>query len=211
MKPQAPMIFLVDDEATILNMVGRRLRAAGFEVLEFAAPSEFLAKYQPAMPGCLVLDMEMGALTGLDVQEQLAAVGSELPIIFYSARADVPMCVQAMKGGAVDFLTKSAHHEDLVKAIDKALEYDRKARQERLELDDIRRRIASLTPRERAVLDHVVTGKLNKQIAGELGTAEKTVKVHRGRVMAKMGVVSVAALMRLMARCGGSFPTVHEE
>ncbi|MEI7908819.1 MAG: response regulator [Verrucomicrobiota bacterium] len=208
MTAPTPIIFLVDDEAAILKMVGLRLRAAGFVVAEFAAPAEFLAKYNPAVPGCLVLDMEMEVLTGLDVQEQLAALGSDLPIIFYSGRADVPMCVQAMKGGAVDFLTKSACHEDLVLAIHKALEYDRKARQKRLERDFIRARIASLTPRERMVLAHVATGKLNKQIAAALGTAEKTVKVHRGRVMAKMGVVSVAELMQLAAKCGSTFPTV---
>lgn len=203
-----PTVFLVDDEATVLKIVGSRLRAAGFVVAEFSAAAEFLANYNPAVPGCLVLDMAMPDVNGLDVQQQLAALGSEMPIIFFSGSADVPMCVQAMKCGAVDFVTKAAPPTDLVTAIGKALEHDRLARQRRVELDDIQRRIASLTPRERMVLAHIVTGKLNKQIAGDLGTAEKTIKVHRGRVMAKMRVVSVAELVRLVAKCGASFPGV---
>ena len=202
MQPQQPVVFLVDDEATILKLVGSRLRAAGFVVAEFSTAARFLANYHPAMPGCLVLDMEMPGFNGLDVQQQLAAIGSELPIIFFSGRSDVPMCVQAMKSGAVDFLTKSAHHTDLVTAIRKALEHDHTARRQRAEVDEIRGRIASLTPRERTVLAHLITGKLNKQIAGDLGTAEKTIKVHRGRVMAKMRVVSIAELVHLVAKCG---------
>jgi len=207
MKSQQPMVFLVDDEASILKLVGSRLRAAGFTVMQFCAAAEFLSIYRPSMPGCLVLDMEMPEFNGLDVQQQLAALGSEIPIIFFSGRSDVPMCVQAMKSGAVDFLTKSAHHTDLVTAIHKALEHDFKARQQRAETDEIRSRIASLTPRERTVLSHLITGKLNKQIAGDLGTAEKTIKVHRGRVMAKMKVVSVAALVRLVEKSGATFPS----
>ena len=204
MQPQQPVVFLVDDEATILKLIGSRLRAAGFAVAEFSSATGFLANYHPSMPGCLVLDMEMPGSNGLDVQQQLAALGSEMPIIFFSGRADVPMCVQAMKSGAVDFLTKSAHHTDLVIAIQKALEHDRNARLQRAEVDEIRGRIASLTPRERTVLAHLITGKLNKQIAGDLGTAEKTIKVHRGRVMAKMRVFSVAELVRLVAKSGGA-------
>ncbi|MEI6656417.1 MAG: response regulator [Verrucomicrobiota bacterium] len=208
MQSQQPTVFLLDDEATVLKIVGSRLRAAGFVVVEFTAAAEFLASYNPAVPGCLVLDMAMPGVSGLDVQQHLAALGSEMPIIFFSGSADVPMCVQAMKCGAVDFLTKSAPHADLVTAVGKALEYDWQARQRRVELDDIQSRIASLTPRERTVLAHLVTGKLNKQIAGDLGTAEKTIKVHRGRVMVKMRVVSVAELVRLVAKCGPSFPSV---
>ncbi|MEI6675111.1 MAG: response regulator [Verrucomicrobiota bacterium] len=208
MQSQQPTVFLVDDEAAVLKIVSSRLRAAGFVVAGFAAAADFLASYNPAVPGCLVLDMAMPGVSGLDVQQQLAALGSEMPIIFFSGSADVPMCVQAMKHGAVDFLTKAAPSMDLVTAIGKALEHDRHARQRRAELDDIQSRIASLTPRERTVLAHLVTGKLNKQIAGDLGTAEKTIKVHRGRVLAKMRVVSIAELVRLVAKCGPSFPSV---
>ena len=204
------MVFLVDDEASILKIVGGRLRAAGFAVAEFTAAEAFLAQYAPTMPGCLVLDMEMPGFNGLDVQHQLAALGSEMPIIFFSGSADVPTCVQAMKSGAVDFLTKAANHTDLVSAISKALEHDRNARQQRAEEAEILSRIASLTPRERTVLAHLITGKLNKQIAGDLGTAEKTIKVHRGRVMAKMRVFSVAELVRLVAKCGAVLPSAGE-
>ena len=198
----APIVFLVDDEALVRNAVGRLLRAEGFEVATFASPGEFLVAHDPAAPGCLVLDMAMPGLNGLELQQALAARGSTLPIIFLTGRADVPMCAQAMKRGAADFLTKPANDTDLLAAIRRALEHDRHARQTRDELVDIRARIASLTPREREVLEHVVTGQLNKQIASDLGTVEKTIKVHRGRVMEKMQVASVAELVRLVERSG---------
>lgn len=199
-----PVVFLVDDDKVVLKVVARLLRAEGFQIATFSSPLEFLAAYDPATPGCLVLDVAMPDLSGLELQQALAARNSEMPIIFLSGSADVPMCAQALKRGATDFFTKSVHHTDLVVAIRRALQQDLRARQKRAELDDIRARIASLTPREREVLAHVVTGQLNKQIAADLGTVEKTIKAHRGRVMEKMRVVSVAALCRLVEKCGGA-------
>jgi FixJ family two-component response regulator len=144
----------------------------------------------------------MPGLNGLELQQALTAKGSAIPIIFLTGRGDIPMSVQAMKGGAVDFLTKPIHDEDLLKAVHTALEKDRIERQSRAELDEIQERLATLTPREREVLTHVVSGQLNKQIANDLGTVEKTIKVHRARVMEKMKVNSVAELVRLTERLG---------
>ena len=205
-----PTVFLVDDEALVRKAVGRLLRAVGFEVAAFASPGEFLVAHDPAAPGCLVLDMAMPGLNGLELQQALAARGSTLPIIFLTGRADVPMCAQAMKRGAADFLTKPVNDTDLLAAIRRALEHDRHARETRAELDNIRARIASLTPREREVLKHVVAGQLNKQIASNLGTVENTIKVHRGRVMEKMRVASVAELVRLVERCDAGFEVGSE-
>ena len=205
-----PTVFLVDDELIVRKAVGRLLRAEGFEVTAFASPGEFLAAHDPAAPGCLVLDMAMPGLSGLELQQTLAGRGSELPIIFLTGRADVPMCAQAMKRGAADFLTKPVNDTDLLAAIRRALEHDRRARQTRAERDDIRARIASLTRREREVLKHVVNGQLNKQIASNLGTVENTIKVHRGRVMEKMRVASVAELVHLVEKCGAGFEVGSE-
>ena len=202
MNQPSPTVFLVDDEPLVLRGVSRLLRAEGFEVEAFASPGEFLVAYDPASPGCLVSDVAMPDLNGLELQQTLAGRGSELPIIFLTGRADVPMCAQAMKRGAADFLTKPVNDADLLAAIRRAMQHDRHARRARAERDDIRARIASLTAREREVLNQVVTGQLNKQIASNLGTVEKTIKVHRGRVMEKMRVASVAELARLMERFG---------
>jgi len=210
MNQPPPTVFLVDDELMVRKAVGRLLRAEGFEVTAFASPGEFLAAHDPAAPGCLVLDMAMPGLSGLELQQTLAGRGSTLPIIFLTGRADVPMCAQAMKRGAADFLTKPVNDTDLLAAIRRAIEDDRHARQTRAELSDIRARIASLTPREREVLKQVVTGQLNKQIASNLGTVENTIKVHRGRVMEKMRVASVAELVRLVERCGADFEVGSE-
>jgi FixJ family two-component response regulator len=170
----------------------------------FASPAEFLAAHDPAAPGCVVLDMAMPDINGLQVQQALARLGSALPIIFLTGRADVPMCAQAMKDGATDFLTKPVNDSDLLTAVGRALEHDRQARIARAELEDIRARLETLTPREREVMAHVVAGKLNKQTANDLGTVEKTIKVHRARVMEKMQVTSVAELARLAERAGVS-------
>lgn len=202
MNAPAPLVCLVDDEAAVRKAVARLLRAAGLEVAPFASPEEFLAAHDPAAPGCLVLDMAMPGLDGLELQQALAARGSALPVIFLTGHADVPMCAQAMKRGATDFLTKPVNDTDLLAAVRRALEHHRRARQTRAEADAIRARIATLTPREREVLEHVVTGQLNKQIASDLGTVEKTIKVHRARVMEKMRVRSVAELVRLVERSG---------
>ena len=205
MNSSTPVVFLVDDDVLVLKVVGCLLRAAGFKVAAFASALEFLAAYDPAVPGCLVLDMAMPGLSGLELQQALTTCGSELPIIFHSGRADVTMCAQAFKCGAADFLTKPAPHAELVAAVHRALENNRSVRQARAEVDDIRARTATLTPREREVLAYVIKGYLNKQTAAALGTVEKTIKVHRGRMMEKMRVVSVAELVRLVAKCGDVF------
>ncbi len=199
--PPSPTIFVVDDYAPVRSAVSRLLRAAGFAVVAFGSPQEFLAQYDPRIPGCLVLDLDMPAVNGLELQWVLATKGSVLPIIFLSGHGDIPKSVQAMKHGASDFLTKPVNDEDLLAAIGVAIEKDRALRREEAELSEIRARLATLTPREREVLEYVVAGKLNKQIAGGLGTVEQTVKVHRARVMQKMRVQSVAELVRLTERC----------
>jgi FixJ family two-component response regulator len=195
-------VFVVDDEAPVRKALSRLLRAAGLAVTAFASPEEFLAQYDPHTPGCLVLDLMMPGFTGLELQRTLDKKGSTLPIIFLTGRGDVPNSVRAMKGGAIDFLTKPVNDNDLLAAVRAAIEKNGVSRREQTELSEIRARIATLTPREREVLGHVVTGKLNKQIAADLGTAEKTIKVHRARVMAKMKVQSVAELVRLTGRAG---------
>jgi FixJ family two-component response regulator len=195
-------VFAVDDEPAPLKAVARLLRASGWNVVTYPSPQEFLARYDPGVPGCLVLDVAMPGLNGLELQEALAARGGGLPIIFLTGRADVPMGVRAMKRGAVDFLTKPVDAPDLLAAVERAIAKDRDGRRERAEREEVERRLATLTPREREVLERVVTGMLNKQIAGELGTVEKTVKVHRGRVMEKMKAASLADLVRLAQRAG---------
>ena len=200
--PPSPTVFVVDDYAPVRSAVSRLLRAAGFAVAAFASPEEFLAQYDPHTPGCLVLDLDMPAVNGLELQRILARKGSVLPIIFLTGHGDIPKSVQAMKRGAIDFLTKPVNDENLLAAVRAAIEKDRALRREQTELSEIRARLATLTPREREVLEHVVTGKLNKQIAADLGTVQQTVKVHRARVMQKMRVQSVAELVRLTERCG---------
>jgi FixJ family two-component response regulator len=199
--PPSPTVFVVDDYAPVRSSISRLLRAAGFVVAAFGSAEEFLAQYDPLIPGCLVLDLAMPALSGLELQRILTKTGSLLPIIFLSGQGDIPKSVQAMKHGASDFLTKPVNDEDLLAAIRGAIEKDRALRREQANLSEIRARLATLTPREREVLEHVVTGKLNKQIAGDLGTVEQTVKVHRAHVMQKMRVQSVAELVRLTESC----------
>jgi FixJ family two-component response regulator len=200
--PLGPTVFVVDDYAPGRRSISRLLRAAGFAVTAFASAQEFLAQYDPETPGCLVLDLAMPEVSGLELQGILADKGSLLPIIFLTAHGDIPKSVQAMKRGATDFLTKPVNDEDLLAAVRAAIEKHRALRREQTELSEIRARLATLTPREREVLEYVVAGKLNKQIAGELGTVEQTVKIHRAHVMQKMRVQSVAELVRLTQRCG---------
>jgi FixJ family two-component response regulator len=195
-------VFVVDDYAPVRRSISRLLHAAGFVVAAFASAEEFLAQYDPGVWGCLVLDVAMPVLNGLELQHILAQAGSLLPIIFLTGEGDIPKTVQAMKHGATDFLTKPVNDEDLLVAVRAAIEKNRALRQEQAKLSEIRARLATLTPREREVLEYVVAGKLNKQIAGDLGTVEQTVKVHRARVMEKMRVRSVAELVRLTQRCG---------
>jgi len=200
--PLGPTVFVVDDYAPGRRSISRLLRAAGFAVTAFASAEEFLTQYDPQTSGCLVLDLAMPAVSGLELQGVLADRGSLLPIIFLTAYGDIPKSVQAMKRGASDFLTKPVNDEDLLAAVRVAIEKHRALRREQAELSEIRARLATLTPREREVLEYVVAGKLNKQIAGELGTVEQTVKIHRAHVMQKMRVQSVAELVRLTQRCG---------
>jgi len=195
-------VFVVDDDEAVRKAVSRLLRSAGFAAAVFASPREFLAQYNPATPGCLVLDMAMPDFDGLQLQTALTEKGCILPIIFLTGHGDVSKSVQAMKQGAFDFLSKPVKDKDLLTAVRAAIERDTVTRREQAKLSEIRARLDTLTPREREVLEHVVSGKLNKQIAADLGISEATVKMHRAHVMAKMKVQSVAELARLTERCG---------
>jgi len=200
--PAGPTAFVVDDDEAVRKAVSRLLRSAGIAVAIFASPREFLAQYDPATPGCLVLDIAMPDFNGLQLQTTLGEKGSILPIIFLTGQGDVSKSVQAMKRGAFDFLSKPVKDKDLLTAVRAGIERDAVARREQAKLSEIRTRLDTLTPREEEVLEHVVSGKLNKQIAADLGITEATVKMHRARVMAKMKVQSVAELARLTERCG---------
>ncbi len=200
--PPSPTVFVVDDDAAIRKAVSRLLRSAGIAVAVFASAREFLAQYDPAAPGCLVLDIAMPGFNGLQLQTALGEKGSILPIIFLTGHGDVSKSVQAMKHGAFDFLSKPVKDKDLLTAVRAAIERDAVARPEHAKLSQIRARLDTLTPREREVLEHIVAGKLNKQIAADLRITEATVKMHRARVMAKMKVQSVAELACWTERCG---------
>src|SRR6266700_2531926 len=200
--PASPTVFVIDDDAAVRKAVSRLLRSAGIAVAIFASPGEFLAQYNPDMPGCLVLDLAMPDINGLQLQTTLANKGCILPIIFLTGHGDVSKSVQAMKHGAFDFFSKPVKEKDLLPAVRAAIERDAVARREQAKLSEIRARLDTLTPREREVLEHVVSGKLNKQIAGDLGITQATVKMHRAHVMAKIKVQSVAELARLTERCG---------
>jgi len=195
-------IFLVDDDASVLKALSRLLRTRGYEVRPFASPQAFLDGHDPALPGCAVFDVSMPGLDGLSLQDIFKAGGNERPVIFLTGKGDIPKSVRAIKAGAIDFLTKPVSDKDLLDAIARAEEIDAGARQMSADLTAIQARIATLTPREHEVLTHVIAGRLNKQIAGDLGTVEKTIKVHRGRMMAKLGVRSVADLVRLAEKAG---------
>jgi len=195
-------VFIVDDDPAIRKAISRLLRSAGIALAAFASPKEFLAQYDPAAPGCLVLDIAMPGFNGLQLQAALGEKVSALPIIFLTGHGDVSKSVQAMKRGAFDFLTKPVMGKDLLPVIRAAIEKDAAARQQQAGLSDIRAGLATLTPRERELLEHVVAGKLNKQIAADLGITEATVKMHRARVMEKMKVQSVTELARFAERCG---------
>ncbi|WP_164016854.1 response regulator transcription factor [Pyxidicoccus trucidator] len=193
-------IFLVDDDDSMLRGLGRLLKAAGYATRPFASPSKFLAQLPGDTPGCAVLDLRMPGLNGLELQQAMARSDCHLPVIFISGHGDVPASVKAMKSGAVDFLLKPFDEQQLLDAITQALAKDAAARAARAEANSLRTRHAALTPREREVCALVSQGLPNKLIAEQLGTSEKTVKVHRGRVIHKLGVGSVAELVRLVDR-----------
>jgi FixJ family two-component response regulator len=202
----AERVYVVDDEPAVRKALGRLLRSAGLEAETFGSAEEFLGALEREPAGCAILDVAMPGLDGLALQEALASRGIDLPVVFLTGRGDIPMSVRAMKAGASDFLTKPVDGVAFVAAVRRALEKGRSVRQARLEVSDLRRRLASLTPREREVLEGVVAGRLNKQIAGDLGIAEKTVKLHRSRVMAKMTAGSLAELVRFADRAGIRHP-----
>jgi len=199
--PPSPTVFVVDDEAPVRRALSRMLRANRFAVATFASSKEFLGQYDPDASGCLVLDIMMPG-NGLELQRVLQKKGCTLPIIFLTGYGDVSKSVQALKGGAIDFLTKPVNDQSLLRAVRAAIEKNRVTRQEQTQVSEICSRLAALTPRERQVLEHIVSGELNKQIAGHLGITQRTVKAHRARLMEKMKVDSVAKLVCLANRCG---------
>jgi FixJ family two-component response regulator len=195
-------VSVVDDDPAVLRSLTRLLGTAGLQVRAYQSPHAFLEDGDAASAGCLVLDLCLPGLDGLELQRALAASGLHPAIVFITGRGDIPTSVRAMKAGAVDFLTKPFEDEDLLGAVRTALERGALVQRRREDLQSIERRLATLTARERQVLEHVVRGRLNKQIAADLGTVEKTIKVHRARVMAKLGVRSLADLVRLAGRAG---------
>jgi len=198
-----PTVFLVDDDSSVRRALTRLIKSAGYPVLAFASAGKFLENNVPSDgPACLVLDIRMPGLSGLDLQGELQKRDSILPIIFITGHGDIPMSVKAMKAGAVDFLPKPVKDKELLHAIEQALARAGRESTERSEIADIRRRSVTLTPREREVMELVVTGMINKQIAYELGTVEKTIKIHRARVMEKMKAGSLAELVRIAERIG---------
>ena len=194
------IVFVVDDDEGMRQSLKNLIGSVGLQVKVFASAQEFLRSKLTDVPGCLVLDVRLPGLSGLDLQKRMVDAHMEIPIIFITGHGDIPMTVRAMKAGAVEFLTKPFRDQDLLDAIQQALERDRTSRGQRREIEELRSGFDSLTPREREVMGLVVAGLLNKQIAGELGTSEATVKIHRHQVMEKMGAGSLAELVRMADR-----------
>ncbi len=202
MRQLSGTLFIVDDEAEMRRSLTRLLRSAGYTTRAYATATDFLSAHDPAAPGCLILDMALPGMNGLELQQTLTSTGCRRPIIFLSGRSDIPKSVRAMKSGAVNFLTKPVEMHDLIEAVDEALTIDEAERAASSERHGVTERLATLTPRERQVLGHVVSGRINKQIAADLGTAEKTIKVHRSRVMRKMHAGSLVELVKLASLVG---------
>jgi FixJ family two-component response regulator len=203
---QPPRIVVIDDDASMRKALDHLLKSVGFEVDLFASPQEFLQSGRPDRPGCIVLDVRFPGRSGLDMQRDLGEANTRLPIIFITGYGDIPMSVRAMKAGAVEFLTKPFRDQDLLDAVGTALEEDRARRAGETRMAELRGRFEMLTARERQVLSLVVAGRLNKQIAGELGVSEMTVKMHRRQVMRKMQATGVAQLVRLADQIGITAP-----
>ena len=202
----APCVYIVDDDRSVLNAMSRLLTVSGYFVRAFDSPQDFLAQHDPGIPGCALLDIGMDEVDGLALQEALRRAETARPIIFITGRDDVRTSVRAMKAGAIDYLTKPVTDTTLLAAVETAIATDRKVRREQAEIAALRERFSGLTERETEVMTHVVRGRLNKQIAFDLGIVEKTVKVHRARIMEKLGVRSVAALVHIADRLGVAFP-----
>ena len=195
-------VFIVDDDSGVLKALSRLLRTSGYEVMPFSSPKAFLDQHDPMAPGCAIFDLAMPGLDGLQLQLMLLEQGMSRSVIFLSGQGDISVSVRAMKNGAVDFLTKPVDRDSLLDAVARARAREEEAGRAREERHVAESRLSNLTPREREVLTHVVAGRLNKQIAGNLGIVEKTIKVHRGRMMEKMGVRTVAELVRLADKAG---------
>jgi FixJ family two-component response regulator len=196
-KPEAVLIAIVDDDLSVQRGLQRLIRSAGWKAETFASAQEFLARSRAESPNCVLLDLQLPGLSGLELQKRMAEVGLEIPIVFLTGHGDIPASVQAMKAGAVQFLTKPVDEQELLQAIKEAVERDRRTRQQHDEINELRGRYESLTPREQEVMQQVISGMLNKQIAAELSITEDTVKFHRGHIMRKMRADSLADLVRM--------------